>query len=108
MVMQDPNYKNIRVFNTDDPFNSAKPSYHFNSVGGYNPAKLAIYQDLIERQLSTGNMAVFNMLNTKYFILQDPQSGQQVAQMNSGALGTVWLVKHVQFVENADAEMNNE
>jgi len=32
MVMQDPNYKNIRVFNTDDPFNNAKPSYHFNSV----------------------------------------------------------------------------
>lgn len=105
MIMQDPNYKNIRVFNTDDPFNSAKPSYHFNSVGGYNPAKLAIYQDLIERQLSNGNMAVFNMLNTKYFIVQDPQSGQPVAQLNPGALGNVWLVKHVQVVENADAEM---
>lgn len=105
MIMQDPNYKNFRVFNTDDPFNNAKPSYHFNSVGGYNPAKLAIYQDLIERQLSNGNMAVFNMLNTKYFVVQDPQSGQQVAQLNPGALGNVWLVKHVQVVENADAEM---
>lgn len=105
MVMQDPNYKNIRVFNTDDPFNNAKPSYHFNSVGGYNPAKLAIYQDLIERQLSKGNMAVFNMLNTKYFIVQDPQSGQPMAQLNNNALGNVWFVKHVQVVENADAEM---
>ncbi|RYD73223.1 MAG: LPXTG cell wall anchor domain-containing protein [Sphingobacteriales bacterium] len=104
-IMQDPQYKNIRIFNTDDPFNNAKPSYHFNSVGGYNPAKLAIYMDLIERQLSKGNMAVFNMLNTKYFIVQDPQSGQQVAQLNNGALGNVWFVKHVQVVENADAEM---
>lgn len=104
-IMQDPGYKNVRVFNTDDPFNSAKPSYRFNSVGGYNPAKLAIYQDLIERQLSNGNMAVFNMLNTKYFVVQNPQTGEQVAQMNPGALGNVWLVKHVQFVENADAEM---
>ena len=107
-IMQDPGYKNARVFNTtsnDGPFNDAKPSYYFNSVGGYNPAKLAIYQDLIERQLSTGNMAVFNMLNTKYFIVPDPQSGQPVAQLNGGALGNVWLVKHVQVVENADAEM---
>lgn len=104
MIKQDPD-KNFRVFNTDDPFNNAGPSYHFNSVGGYNPAKLAIYQDLIERQLSKGNMAVFNMLNTKYFVVQDPQSGQQVAQLNQGALGNVWLVKNIQFVENADAEM---
>ncbi|RYY67434.1 MAG: hypothetical protein EOO13_14575, partial [Chitinophagaceae bacterium] len=104
MIKQDPD-QNFRVFNTDDPFNNAKPSYHFNSVGGYNPAKLAIYQDLIERQLSTGNMAVFNMLNTKYFVVQDPQSGQPVAQLNNGALGNVWLVKQVVLVENADAEM---
>jgi hypothetical protein len=108
MIMQDPNYKNIRVFNTtspNGPFSDASPSYHFNSVGGYNPAKLAIYQDLIERQLSKGNMAVFNMLNTKYFVVQDPQNGQPVAQTNGDALGNVWLVKHVQVVENADAEM---
>ncbi|MFT3980325.1 MAG: YfhO family protein [Ferruginibacter sp.] len=105
MIMQDPGYKTSRVFNTDDPFNNAKPSYHFNSVGGYNPAKLAIYQDLIEHQLAKGNMAVFNMLNTKYFVVQDPQSGQQVAQLNNGALGNVWFVKNVQFVANADAEM---
>lgn len=108
MIMQDPDYKNVRVFNTvspNGPFNDASPSYRFNSVGGYNPAKLAIYQDLIERQLANGNMAVFNMLNTKYFVVQDPQTGQPIAQTNGGALGNVWLVKHVQVVENADAEM---
>jgi hypothetical protein len=108
MIMQDPNYKNVRVFNTaspNGPFNDAAPSYRFNSVGGYNPAKLAIYQDLIERQLGNGNMAVFNMLNTKYFVVPNPQGGEPVAQINDGALGNVWLVKHVQVVENADAEM---
>ncbi len=50
-------------------------------------------------------MAVFNMLNTKYFVVQDPQTGQSTTQQNNGALGNVWLVKHVQFVQNADAEM---
>jgi hypothetical protein len=105
MIKQDPD-KNFRIFNTDDPFNNAAPSYHHNSVGGYNPAKLAIYQDLIERQLSKGNMRIFDMLNTKYFVVQNPQTGAPVAQSNPGAMGNCWLVKGVRFVNNADEEMN--
>ena len=105
MIKQDPD-KNFRIFNTEDPFNNAAPSYHHNSVGGYNPAKLAIYQDLIEHQLSKGNMRVFNMLNTKYFVVQNPQTGAPVAQANPGAMGNCWLVKGVRFVNNADEEMN--
>jgi hypothetical protein len=105
MIKQDPD-KHFRIFNTDDPFNNAAPSYHHNSVGGYNPAKLAIYQDLIERQLSKGNMRIFDMLNTKYFVVQNPQTGAPVAQSNPGAMGNCWLVKGVRFVNNADEEMN--
>lgn len=105
MIKQDPD-KNFRIFNTDDPFNNAAPSYHHNSVGGYNPAKLAIYQDLIERQLSKGNMRVFDMLNTKYFVVQNPQTGAPVAQANPTAMGNCWLVKGLRFVNNADEEMN--
>jgi hypothetical protein len=105
MIKQDPD-KNFRIFNTDDPFNNAAPSYHHNSVGGYNPAKLAIYQDLIEHQLSKGNMRVFDMLNTKYFVVQNPQTGAPVAQANPTAMGNCWLVKGVRFVNNADEEMN--
>ena len=105
MIMADPDHKNFRIFNTDDPYNNAKPSYYHNSVGGYNPAKLAIYQDLIEHQLSKGNMSVFNMLNTKYFVMQDPRTGKPTAQQNPEALGNVWLVKGIRFVPNADAEM---
>lgn len=105
LIKQDPDNKNFRIYNADDPYNNAKPSYHHNSIGGYNPAKLAIYQDLIERQLSKGNMRVFDMLNTKYFVIQDPSSGKSVAQQNPGAMGNCWLVKNIQFVNNADEEM---
>lgn len=105
MIKQDPDHKNFRIYNSDDPYNNAKPSYHHNSIGGYNPAKLAIYQDLIERQLSKGNMSVFNMLNTKYFVMPNPQTNAPMAQQNPGAMGNVWLVKAVQFVNNADEEM---
>ncbi|MEX0636355.1 MAG: YfhO family protein, partial [Ferruginibacter sp.] len=105
IIKADPDHKNFRIYNADDPYNNAKPSFHHNSVGGYNPAKLAIYQDLIERQLSKGNMKVFNMLNTKYFVVQNPQTGAQMAQMNPDAMGNVWFVKQLQFVKDADAEM---
>ena len=104
-IMQDKGF--YRVFNTTtDPFNDAMTSYYHNSVGGYNPAKLSIYQDLIERQLAKSplNMPVYNMLNTKYFISGDPAHPQ--AQINPGALGNAWFVKTVKFVNGPEAEMN--
>jgi hypothetical protein len=105
-ILKDPDHANFRVFDeTVDPFNDATAAYHLNLVGGYNPAKLALYNDIITNQLSKGNMRVFNMLNTKYFIVNDPQTGKPVAQLNPGAFGNCWLVKGIKYVDNADQEM---
>ena len=107
-IMADPD-KPFRVFDETDPqgpFQGSRASYFHNSVGGYHPAKLGLYQDIIERQLSRGNMEVFNMLNTRYFIAQDPRTGTSIAQRNPGAFGAVWLVKDIRFVTTADAEMD--
>lgn len=105
-ILSDPDHKNFRVFNqTVDPFNDASTSYHHNSVGGYHPAKLALYQDLISHQLAKGNMEVYNMLNTKYFIVQDPQTGRPAAQLNPGAFGNAWLVDGVKIVPGPNEEM---
>lgn len=103
-ILQDKSF--YRVFNTTaGPFTDAKQSYYHNSIGGYNPAKLSIYQDLIEYQLSKSpaNMAVFDMLNTKYFITGNPASPQ--VQLNPGALGQAWFVKTVKIVDGPAAEM---
>ena len=97
-----------RVFNmSGNSFSENNTSFYYKSVGGYHPAKLRIYQDLIERQLSKQqpNMAVFNMLNTKYFIQKDGAGLTQAYQPNPGALGSAWLVKTIHFVKDADAEM---
>jgi hypothetical protein len=106
-IKQDTGY--YRVFDQTDagngPFMSSRASYHHNSVGGYHPAKLALYDDLIKHQLSKGNMQVFNMLNTKYFIGTNPQNGQPIVEQNPGALGAAWLVKSLRFVNSADEEM---
>jgi hypothetical protein len=104
LIKQDKEY--YRVYNqTGDPFNESKTSYYHNSIGGYHPAKLQLYQDLIENQISKNNMQVFNMLNTRYFILPDPQSGKAVVQKNPDAFGAIWLVKGIRFVENGTEEM---
>ena len=107
-INSDPE-KNFRVFDESDqsngPFNDSRASYFHNSVGGYHPAKLGLYQDLIEKQLSKGNMMVFNMLNTKYFIQRNPANGQPDVLINHNAFGPCWLVKSVLFVDNADEEM---
>ncbi len=94
----------FRVFNTTvNTFNDASTSYHHKSVGGYHAAKLRRYQELIENQISKGNMAVLNMLNTKYVIQKGPQG--PVAAQNPGACGNAWFVDKVQLVNNADEEI---
>lgn len=105
-IMKDPDHANFRVFNeTVDPFNDASTSYHHNSVGGYHPAKLGLYNDLITWQLSKMNMEVFDMLNTKYFIVPDQQTGRPVAQLNPGAFGNVWFVRGIKEVPGPNEEM---
>ncbi|MDZ4809601.1 MAG: YfhO family protein [Bacteroidota bacterium] len=100
----DPNF---RVFNmagteTGGPFSESRTSYYHKSVGGYHPAKLRIYQDVIEKYLSSGrpNPGVMNMLNTKYIVVQDQQSGQLGLIPNQDAFGPCWLVKNVQVVKD--------
>jgi hypothetical protein len=105
-IMADPD-KNFRVYDmsTGSPFENARTSNFHNSLGGYSPAKLGLYQDLIEHQLSKGNMQVFDMLNTKYIIQSNPQTRQPVARENPGAFGSCWLVKSLHYVKNGDQEM---
>ena len=103
----------FRVFNvtngTHDAFNGdARTSYHLNSIGGYHPAKLSIYQDLVEKQLYNfpNCLPVVNMLNTKYIIQQNPQNGQQMVIPNTNALGNCWFVKAVTFKKTPLDVMN--
>lgn len=100
----DPNF---RVFNqtVGNPYADASTSYFHKSLGGYHGAKLRRYQEIIDMHLSKGNLNVFNMLNTKYFIVPDEQSGQPRMEINIQALGNAWFVNHARVVNNADEEI---
>ena len=106
-IMRDPDHENFRVLDqtSGSPFMDSRASYHHNSVGGYHAALLGLYEDLIKNQLEKGNMKVYNMLNTKYFILENPATRKPVAQLNPEAYGTCWLVKGIKWVNNANEEM---
>lgn len=95
-ILQDTS--NYRVLDLDG-MGSARSSYFHKTIGGYHAAKLTRYNDLLDRQISKGNMRVLNMLNTKYVISEGSY------QMNPDANGNAWFVDKVNYVANADAEM---
>jgi hypothetical protein len=101
MILQDKGLS-YRVLNMQNPFNEAQTSYFHKSLGGYHGAKLRRYQDLIERQISTGNQQALNMLNMRYLITGD---AKQPVQRNPGALGNAWFVSSLKTVASPDAEM---
>ena len=110
-ILKDQGYYRVLDLSSGDigsVFNQgAMPtSYFHKSIGGYHPAKLSIYQDLIEKQLYNfpNCMPVINMLNTKYIITG--QDKNMRAMPNPNALGAAWFVKHVNVVESPQQVMN--
>ena len=116
-----------RVLNLSvSTFNDNSTSYWHKSIGGYHPAKLRRYQDLIDHRIAPEMQAlqaeviarggqmdsvdaskfrVLNMLNTKYFIFPAGQQGQTVSVENPYAGGNAWFVDRVDYVDGAGAEM---
>jgi hypothetical protein len=89
-----------------DPFQESTTSYHHKSIGGYSPAKIGIYDDLVSYQLSgTPNPQVLNMLNTKYIIRKNEDNGTDYPVQNPQALGNSWFVKGARFVNGPSSEM---
>jgi hypothetical protein len=103
-ILADPD-PNFRVINlTANTFNDSKTSYFHKSIGGYHGAKLKRYQELVDSCISRTNLAVLNMLNTKYFITPDGE-GKPSVRRNPLALGNAWFVEEMKMVQNADEEL---
>lgn len=101
---KDPYYRVLDV--TTDVYGDAKPAYYHKLVGGYSPAKMERYQDLIDIHMSKSfNASVLNMLNTKYIIYGGGPNGQPVFQPNPAACGNAWFVSELKPAKTADDEI---
>lgn len=105
-ILQDPDpyYRVLDL--SKNTYNDAIQSYHHKTIGGYSPAKMEAYQDMIDIHMSSSfNAEVLNMLNTKYIISPQGQNGQPVAIPNPDANGNAWFVSKIKWAETADEEM---
>ena len=116
-----------RVLNlASNTFNENETSYYHKSIGGYHAAKLRRYQDLIDSYIAPemqqlmsalakagGDMTkvkgdsifpVLNMLNAKYFIVP-LQDNKTVPIQNPYVLGNAWFVDKLNYVNNANQEL---
>jgi hypothetical protein len=103
-ILQDksPHYRVLNMLGTSSAgtFSESRTSYFHRSVGGYHPAKLRIYQDVIEKYFtSSTNPQVMNMLDTKYLITRSPFTGADTLVVRDDAYGPAWLVKNVKIVD---------
>ncbi|MBZ4191091.1 YfhO family protein [Niabella beijingensis] len=100
---KDPHF---RVFDVANGFNSNHAAYFHRSILGYHPAKLRIYQDIIERYFGTGQppQELLNALDTRYIITQN-QQGQVATIPNPGAYGAAWFVKGLKPEADAAREL---
>ncbi|HQE13250.1 MAG TPA: hypothetical protein PLQ78_10905, partial [Flavipsychrobacter sp.] len=110
MKDKDPYYRVLDL--SRNVYNDAISAYHFKNIGGYSPAKMEIYQDLIDMQMGGSqaggkfNSEVLNMLNGKYLIFETGQQQQPLAyNLNPNANGNAWFVSEVKNVPTADDEM---
>ena len=91
------------------PVQNARPSYFYESLGGYSGAKLRLYQDFLDHILFGGprgvNTAALDMMNVEYLVAsgglpgfepvyQDEET-QHVVFRNTDLPGRAWLVDSV-------------
>jgi hypothetical protein len=109
-VLRDPSWfrvLDLRQGGLNSLTYGAPTAYFHHSIGGYHPAKLSIYNDLIDNQLFKfpDCMPVINMLNTKY-IFQPTPNGHDSVILNPGALGPAWFVQTVKYAATPRAVMD--
>ena len=120
----DPSYRVLDL--SVNVFNSSVPSYRHKSIGGYSPAKLQRYQDLIDKYLNKeingiydalnsagtlsdveeyveANTPILSALNTRYVVL----AGDYPPVVNLGAIGNAWFVDSLVRVQTPSEEIES-
>jgi len=115
---KDPHYRVLDL--TVNPWADCSRAYFHKLIGGYHGAKMARYQEMIEKHftievekliadvnksgmLNYNLSPTLNMVNTKYIVAGNDVNG--VIQ-NQGSFGNSWFINSVVWVKNPDEEIN--
>ena len=124
MILEDKDLSYRVVDLTADIFNDSYNSYYHKNIGGYSPAKLQRYQDLIDRYISKEinstysalsgaktvkdmenalpELKVLSALNLRYLIV----GGEVPPVVNRYAYGNAWFVDNFVDAPTPDDEIN--
>lgn len=110
----------FRVIPLQNPWQDAGTSYYHKNVGGYHPAKLRRYQEMIDHHFTSelqqmvqklqkgsapdsifAELPALNMMNTRYIIYSSDQSPLR----NFASIGNAWFVNDYKVVNDADEEI---
>ena len=119
---KDPDYRVLDI--SVNTFNDSHPSYHHKTIGGYSPAKLQRYQDLIERYITPEINNIYNVVNNSatigeieetlpYLPVLSMMNGKYIIigenyppVINSNAFGHCWFVSSSVKADNPNEEID--
>ena len=117
----------FRIYPVGQLFGDSRfAAFGIESIGGYHPAKLNIYNDFLQNTQNAGLLPVLRMLNAKYLVLPDAQkiNHPDIFLVKRGSLRTsrgelptaiykinnylprAWFVKDIERVEKSKIWLN--
>ena len=88
-ILTDDSEKPFRVYPAGALFSESRIlAFGIESVGGYHPAKLKIYNDFLQRTNNAGTLPLMRMLNVKYLLSPQPINFPGLIQIRQGKMKT--------------------
>ena len=112
---------NFRIYPIGPLFGESRfAAFGLESIGGYHPAKLKIYNDFLQKTRNAASIPVLRMMNAKYLIspqkIENPYLSLVKQDMLKSAQGNIpvevyklsnfmpraWFVKNIQVIDDND------